>query len=57
MANKWLATNPIPTQHHGDMLCIVKGFGGKYGIKYGGTCDMQCVCVKDALRSNKHVIS
>jgi len=39
-----------PTQHHGSMVCTTKGFGNKYGIKYGGTLEIQCAYVSDAPR-------
>ncbi len=42
--------NSTPTQHHGGMVCITKGFGDKYGIKYGGTLEIQCAYVNDASR-------
>jgi hypothetical protein len=30
------------------MVCIDGEFGDKYGVKYGGTSEIQCACVKDA---------
>jgi len=39
------------------MVCRNGEFSVKYGIKYGGTSEIQCACVKDAPRSTRHTIS